>query len=213
MASRKTTKTAKKVAGSKRAPRKKPASTSAKTSAGDAKALPFEIDPSRIEESLQALRDTVVKWAKKGRYTKVRFKFRGKQVLPDIPLAAILAVEGVTFYWTGLLRALVFNVAGKSVLDVELVNDAEKEIAHGKDALLSGDLDEALRAFQRANDMDHDNVTIHINLGIAYKLKGQFDHAREVLERALQLEPDGNQATEVRKLLDSLPAFGASAPK
>ncbi len=168
--------------------------------------LPFEIDPTRVEESLQTLRETVVKWAKKGRYTKVRFKFRGKQVLPDIPLAAILAVEGVTFYWTGLLRALVFNVAGKSVLDVELVNDAEKEIARGKASLLAGDLDKALDAFQRADEMDHDNVTVQINLGIAFKLKGKSEDARRALLRAKNLDPQGPHAEEAQRLMDSLEA-------
>ncbi len=166
--------------------------------------LPFEIDPTRIEESLASLRDTAVKWAKKGRYTKVRFKFRGKQMLPDIPLAALLAVEGVTFYWTGLLRALVFNVAGKSVFDVELVNDAEKEIARGKEALLSGDLKAALAAFREAEQMDHDNVTVHINLGIALKLQGDFAGARLALERAQRLDTQKQQADEIEKLLASL---------
>ena len=90
--------------------------------------LPFEIDPQKIEASLNKLKDQVVTLAKKGRYTKVRFKFRGKQLLPDLPLAAVAAVEGVTFYWAGLLRMLVFNLAGRTVLEVELVNDSEKKI-------------------------------------------------------------------------------------
>ena len=77
--------------------------------------LPFEIDPKRIEESIEALKVQVLRWAKKGRYTKVRIKFRGKQVVPDLPLAAVAAFEGATFYWGGLLRALVFNLAGRAV--------------------------------------------------------------------------------------------------
>src|SRR5436190_1103619 len=48
-------------------------------------AFPFEIDPKRIEEGLSKLRGELVHWANKGRYTKVRFKFRGKQLLPDLP--------------------------------------------------------------------------------------------------------------------------------
>src|SRR5690348_996016 len=55
----------------------------------DSKTLPFEVDPKKLEESLNALKDQVVKLAKKGRYTKVRFKWRGKQLLPDLPLAAV----------------------------------------------------------------------------------------------------------------------------
>lgn len=106
--------------------------------------LPFEIDPRKVEESLQKLKSQVVTLAKKGRYTKVRFKFRGKQLLPDIPLAAVVAVEGATFYWAGALRALLFTVAGRALVEVELVNDSEKKLADGKAALLSGELEEAL---------------------------------------------------------------------
>lgn len=173
--------------------------------------LPFEIDPKKVEASLNKLRDQLVGWAKKGRYTKVRFKFRGKQLLPDIPLAAVLAVEGATFYWTGLLRALVFNLAGRTIIDVELVNDSEKQIARGKEALLSGDLDEALSAFQAAFDMDHDNAVVHLNLGIAWKLKGDAGQARSALERARALDPKGPTGGEADRLLMTLKGPGAVA--
>ncbi len=162
--------------------------------------LPFEIDPKKIEESLTSLRDNLTRWAKKGRYTRVRFKFRGKQLLPDLPLAAVLAVEGVTFYWTGLLRALVFNLAGRSVLDVELVNDSEKHIAAGKEALLSGELDEALRHFNLALEMHHDNALVHLNLGVALKLKGQLAAARAAFAEARRLDPEGPTGAEADRL-------------
>ena len=49
----------------------------------------YEVDTVvTAEEGLKKLQGEVVHWANKGRYTKVRFKFRGKQLLPDIPLAA-----------------------------------------------------------------------------------------------------------------------------
>lgn len=166
--------------------------------------LPFEIDPKKVEASLNRLRDQLVAWAKKGRYTKVRFKFRGKQLLPDIPLAAVVAVEGATFYWTGLLRALVFNLAGRTLLDIELVNDSEKQLAKGKEALLSGDLDEALAAFREALDMDQDNPLVHLNLGIAYKLKGDASRARSALERAKALDPEGPTGAEAARLIATL---------
>src|SRR5262245_17022023 len=97
------------------------------------RALPIEIDPKKIEEALFKIKGELVHWANKGRYTKVRFKFRGKQLLPDLPLAAVVAAEGLTFYWSGILRALVFNLAGKTVFDVELVNDSEKRLQRGKE--------------------------------------------------------------------------------
>src|SRR4051794_31278870 len=74
-----------------------------------------EVDPRAIDETLGKFKDQLVHWANKGRFTKVRFRFRGKQLLPDIPLAAVVAAEGLTFYWGGILRALVMNIAGKTV--------------------------------------------------------------------------------------------------
>jgi tetratricopeptide (TPR) repeat protein len=173
--------------------------------------LPFEIDPRAVEASLKTLREQVMVWAKKGRYTKVRFKFRGKPLLPDIPLAAVAAVEGATFYWTGLLRLLVVNLAGRALIDVELVNDSAKKLQAGKEALLAGDLEGALAAFQEAVDMDLDNPQVHLNLGIARKLSGQSELARTALEKALALDPEGPAAAEARRLLQSLPTPDAPA--
>lgn len=167
-------------------------------------ALPFEIDPQKIEASLNKLKTQVVSLAKKGRYTKVRFKFRGKQLLPDLPLAAVVAVEGATFYWAGVLRALVFTLAGRAVVDVELVNDSEKKLAEGKSALLSGDLDDALAHFTQAREMDEENPAVHLNLGIALKLKGDHAAARTALQQAVTLDPKGPHAHEAERLLKTL---------
>ncbi|MCU0696709.1 MAG: tetratricopeptide repeat protein [Myxococcaceae bacterium] len=166
--------------------------------------LPFEIDPKKVEESLKKFRDQIVQLTKKGRYTKVRFKFRGKQLLPDLPLAAVVAVEGATFYWTGLLRMLVFNLAGRAVIDVELVNDSEKRITAGKEALLSGDLDVALASFREALEMDPENALVHLNLGVAYKLKGQKEVARLALQQAKKFDPQGPTGAEADRLLSTL---------
>lgn len=163
-------------------------------------AFPFEIDPKRIEEGLAKLRGELVHWANKGRYTKVRFKFRGKQLLPDLPIAAVAAVEGLSFYWVGILRALVFTVAGGSLLQVELVNDADKRVQAGKEALLAGDLDEALVAFREALAMDRDHGHAHLNVGVALKLKGEREAALAAFERAKALDPEGPLGAEAERL-------------
>lgn len=175
-----------------------------KVEPGTPPTLPFEIDPQKIEASLNKLKEQVVTLARKGRYTKVRFKFRGKQLLPDIPLAAVVAVEGATFYWAGVLRAMVFTLAGRTLIDVELVNDSEKELARGKAALLSGDLDDALAAFEKAREMDGENPAVHLSLGIALKLKGDHPRARAALERARDLDPRAPTAAEAERLLKTL---------
>ncbi|MFT3841125.1 MAG: tetratricopeptide repeat protein [Myxococcaceae bacterium] len=170
-----------------------------------ANTLPFEIEAGRIEESLAKMKDQIVYWAKKGRYTKVRFKFRGKQVLPDMPLAAVAAAQGLTFWWAGLLRTLVFSMAGGTVLSMELVNDSEKKVALGKEQLLAGELDKAIAIFKDARDMDIDNANVHLNLGVALKLKGELLAARASLERAQKLDPQGPIGAEAERVLGGIP--------
>jgi tetratricopeptide (TPR) repeat protein len=164
------------------------------------RALPFEIDPKRMEESLKKLQGEMVHWANKGRYTKVRFKFRGKQLLPDLPLAAVVAAEGLTFYWGGILRVLIANVVGKSVLQVEFINDSEKRVQAGKEALLSGDVDQALTLFREALSMDRDNAAAHLNVGVALKLKGDRDGALAAFEKAREIDPEGATGAEAERL-------------
>ncbi|MBU8898815.1 hypothetical protein DRW03_10365 [Corallococcus sp. H22C18031201] len=162
--------------------------------------LPFEIDPKRVEEGLKKLQGELVHWANKGRYTKVRFKFRGKQLLPDLPFAAVVAAEGLTFYWGGILRMLIANVVGGSVFQVELVNDADKRVQAGREALLSGDMDQALALFREALNMDRDNAGAHLNMGVALKLKGDRDGALAAFEKARQQDPEGPAGLEAERL-------------
>lgn len=166
----------------------------------------FVLDPAAIEASLEALKQRLVSWAKKGRHTKVRLKFRGKPILPDLPLVAVAAVEGATLYWAGLLRALVVNLAGRSLIEVELINDAEKKISEGQEALLSGDVERALEAFTAAAEMDPERPAVHLHRGIALKLLGDHDAARTALEVARSLAPEAPTAREAERLLATLRA-------
>lgn len=192
------------------AARPTPKALPAGTPVAQGRALPLEIDPKRVEESLKKLRDEVVHWANRGRYTKVRFKFRGNQLLPDLPLAAVVAAEGLTFYWGGILRALIANVVGKSVLQVELVHDADKRIQAGKEALLSGDVDQALALFREALAMDRDNAAAHLNVGVALKLKGDRAGALAAFEKAREKDPEGPSGAEAERLAAPLRTQGGA---
>jgi hypothetical protein len=174
--------------------------------------FPIELDTTELEQSLSKMAGELKHWANKGRYTKVRFKFRGKQLLPDLPLAAVVAAEGLSFYWGGILRALLVNVAGGSLLQVELVNDADKKVQLGREQLLSGDVDAALTLFNQAIAMDRDNPRAHLNAGVALKLKGEPGRARELLEKARALDPNGPTGLEAEKVLKTLTAPVAAPP-
>jgi tetratricopeptide (TPR) repeat protein len=182
--------------------RTRPAATSRKGKHAEARTV--EVEPGRIEEMLNKLRGELGALANKGRFTRVRFKFRGKQLLPDIPLAALIAAEGLTFYWTGILRTLLVNVAGKSVLSVELVNDSGRFIQKGKDELLAGDVDRAIEDFRTALRMERDNPRAYFHLGAALRLKGRDGEAKEALERAQKLDPHGQVGREAAELLGRL---------
>jgi tetratricopeptide (TPR) repeat protein len=176
----------------------------ARAASPEPKILPVEVEPGSIETTLKNLRDELAHWVNKGRYTKVRFRLRGKPILPDIPVGALLAAEAVTFWWAGLLQALLVNLGAKALLEVELVSEAELEVARGKQALLGGDLDRAMEIFLHAAEMDRDCASAYLNLGICHKLKGERDEARKNLERAEQLDPAGTVGEEARRLLDSM---------
>jgi tetratricopeptide (TPR) repeat protein len=179
-----------------------------KASEGGARTV--DVEPGRIEEMLQKLRTELGALANKGRYTRVRFKFRGKQLLPDLPLAAVIAAEGLTFYWTGILRTLLVNVAGKSVLSVELVNDSGRFVQAGKDELLKGDVDRAIEAFRRALRMERDNPRAYLHLAAALRLKGRDAESKEALERAHALDPHGEVGREAKEMLRRM---GGAAPE
>jgi tetratricopeptide (TPR) repeat protein len=187
----------------------KPSRPSAKKADNGARTV--DVEPGRIEEMLQKLRTELGALANKGRYTRVRFKFRGKQLLPDLPLAAVIAAEGLTFYWTGILRTLLVNVAGKSVLSVELVNDSGRFVQAGKDELLAGDVDSAIEAFQKALRMERDNPRAYLHLGAALRLKGKDTEAKKALERAHALDPHGEVGREAQEMLRRM-GGAAAAP-
>ena len=188
----------------RRSPKPKPASPGRKAPGEAPSTLPIEVQPGAIDEALRKVTDTLRQWANAGRYTKVRFKFRGKPLLPDLPLAAVVAAEGLTFYWTGILRALLVNVAGRSVLDVELVNDSEQHVQKGKEELLTGEIDRAISEFRIAIAKQRDNASAHLNLGVALKLKGDKAGAKAALEKARGLDPEGAMGKEAERVLQGL---------
>ena len=192
-----------KAAAKKPSRAKKP--VAAPTSSGG-RILPIDIDPRRVEEALGKIRGEVKHWANKGRFTKVRLKFRGKAMLPDLPLAAFVAAEGLTFYWGGILRALLVNFAGRSLLEVELISDADKRVQEGKEALLVGDLELALTRFREAIEMDRDHAGAHLQIGVALKLRGDFAGARSALQKTRDLDPQGPAGQEAERVLSTLPA-------
>ncbi len=136
-------------------------------------------------EVMEALRDNVQYWVDRGRYNKIRVKRKGKAVLPDIPIGALMAFEAATFFWTGLLRGVLVNVVGRAFFEVEMINEAEEHYQQGLEAYLAGDLPVAETALDKALSIDPRYARAHLQMGIVRKLQGRKEDAVMHFEEAI----------------------------
>jgi hypothetical protein len=155
------------------------------------KSIPVAIDAGRIEQGLAKVKDEVNHWVNKGKYTRVRIKVGKYQILPDIPIALAVAAEGVSFLLAGPLQAILANVVGQTVLNVELVSDALHHVSRGRELILAGELEQAMTQFRTA-------------IGIALKLQGDREGARLSFEKASALDSKGPAGLEAEKMLATL---------
>lgn len=156
-----------------------------------------------LEEALKVARTRGEELLRKGRYTRVRISFRGREIV-SLPLVAFVAVEALSVVRISWSAVLLLNLVGKMSLTVEFINEAVEEVAAGRAHLLDGDLDEALTRFRLAVEMDPTFADAHLRLGIALRLKGESEKARTAFERALELDPEGEVGSEARKQLEKV---------
>jgi tetratricopeptide (TPR) repeat protein len=139
----------------------------------------------------------------KGQHTRVRIKFRGKQVA-ELPIAMVAAAEVASFWWFGPLRVVLGHVVGKAVLDVEFVSNADQNVQEGRAFLADGELDKAIAEFDKALEMDRRHAGALLGKGIALKLRGDKPAARKCFEQAEEADPRGEAGREARRHLDNL---------
>jgi tetratricopeptide (TPR) repeat protein len=139
----------------------------------------------------------------KGHHTRVRIKFRGKQVA-ELPIAVVAAAEVASFWWFGPLRVVLGHVVGKAVLDVEFVSNADHNVQAGRAFLADGELDKAIAEFDKALTMDRRHAGALLAKGIALKLRGDKAGARACFEQAEEADPRSEAGREARRHLDNL---------
>jgi tetratricopeptide (TPR) repeat protein len=139
----------------------------------------------------------------KGQHTRVRIKFRGKQIA-ELPIAVVAAAEVASFWWFGPLRVVLGHVVGKAVLDVEFVSNADLHVAEGRGFLGDGEMEKALAEFDKALAIDRRCSGAHLGRGIALKLRGDKEGARAAFAEAEQNDPRGEAGREARRHLDNL---------
>jgi tetratricopeptide (TPR) repeat protein len=137
----------------------------------------------------------------KGRYRKIRVTRNGKQVIPDIPLAAAAALEAASLYGAGFARVLGVNVAARFLFDFEVVNEADKYFKAGTEAFLEGDLERAEQSLLKAVRIDDTHAGAYLQLGVLYRLQGELEKAEKVLDRAHGLDDAGEIGKKANDIL------------
>ncbi|MEZ4319259.1 MAG: hypothetical protein R3F61_17230 [Myxococcota bacterium] len=158
---------------------------------GPFESFKVEIDPERIDDTLERIRERVRDSFAAGRYTKVRLSYRGRAVLPDIPLAVFLATEGVAFWLISPLPALLVNLGAKAVLDVEFVHEADELVQEGLALYLDGEVEAAESKYREALERREDDPSALYNLGTLLRVSGRKEEALRVLRRAA-MGPEGH---------------------
>ena len=164
---------------------------------------PFQlkIDPKKIDDTIEELRAYVGKWVRRGFADKVRIAYKGKALAPDIPVAYFLAAQAMTFWGTGILRALIMNLGAKSLLEVSLISSAEEHYARGMERYLAGDIDAARVAFESGIASDDYHAGSQLMLGIVSKVRGDWTQARKHFLVAEKLDPTGEHGAKAKEHL------------
>ena len=161
-----------------------------------------------IVESAKVAVETVGTTARRlvdqGRYRKVRISRKGKQLLPDIPVAAVAAVEVASIYTAGFARVLAANVGARFLFDIEVVNEADKYYDTGLERFLEGDLERAEKALLKAVRIDDTHAGAYLQLGVLYRMQNESAKARPVLERARALDETGEIGRKAGDILRAL---------
>ena len=156
-----------------------------------------------FESAFGKIREQARDLMAKGQHTRVRIKFRDKQIA-EVPIAVVAAAEVANFWWFGPLRLVLGHVVGKAILDVEFVSNADHYVAEGRRFLADGELDKALLEFDRALTIDRRCAGAHLGRGIALKLRGDKEGARAAFAKAEEIDPRGEAGREARRHLDNL---------
>jgi len=169
------------------------------------KGFRLQIDPEKIEENLRELRERISNSVTAGRYTKVRLSYKGKAIMPDVPLALFLAGEGAAFWLLSPLPVILVNLGAKAFLDVEFLHEADELVQEGLSLYLDGELDEAEARYREALTRRPDDPAALYNLGTLLKVTGRKEEARATLEKAAmgpEHHPDVVRAAEALARLD-----------
>jgi tetratricopeptide (TPR) repeat protein len=163
----------------------------------------WEVDPQAIEASIKQLSERVRKLVDQGRYTRVRLLYKNKPLTPDIPLGALLAVEGLGVLLTGPLYVAIANLGVKAFVEVEFVHEADDRVKEGNDLFAAGEVDQAEARYREALSMKTDHVPARYHLGVLLRVTGRRDEAIACFEEVLN-HPDYPEAARAAEALQKM---------
>jgi tetratricopeptide (TPR) repeat protein len=155
----------------------------------EGKRFKLKIDPESLEESFRDAGERIKRMAGDHRYSKVRLSWRGKPLGPDIPLGLFIAGQAASFWAAGPLRLLLMNLGVGSIIDVELVNEADEEVARGRELFMDGEVEEAEDAYREALRMRPGDFSASYNLAVLLRVQGKKEDSKALLEEALSDPP------------------------
>ncbi len=158
----------------------------------------LEIDPENVNEAVRSLTEQVRRLVDQGRYTRVRLKYKGRPLMKDIPLGVFVASEAVTFWYAGLLRALVVNLGMRTMIEVEFIHDATEKVMEGVELYMAGEIEAAEAKYREALRMKPDDTAALYNLGVLLRVSARRDEALACFGKAAEdvEHPDGPKAAE-----------------
>lgn len=158
----------------------------------------WTVDPENVDDSLRELSLKLKTVASQARYTRIRIKYKGKQIGPEIPMAVFLTAEVAAAWWAGPLRALVFTLGVRSVLEIEMVHEAGAKVQQGVDLFLDGEVDQAEAMYRAALEMKPGDTPALYNLAVLLRVTGRQEEAEQNFEQAAddEVHPDGARARE-----------------
>jgi len=167
-----------------------------------------EIDPEKLDDAVRELRDRILTMRGKveegvalGRYTKVRIHYKGRPISPDLPLSAFLAGQGVALVAIGPLYTVLANLAGRAVLDVRFVHEAEEWVTKGQRAWQDGEPSEAESAYREALRRRADDPGALYGLAVILRVTGRREEALQLLRRAVLQDPEHPDVVRASELL------------
>lgn len=168
------------------------------------KKVTLEINTNRIEESISQAVEQIQYWYNQGLIRKIRLKYKGKAILPDIPLSYFLLAQAATFFLAGIVRAIAISIGTKVFFEVEMINDADERFKRAKELYLDGELEDATRLFLEVLELDPKHAEACLYLGIISKIRRNPDAAADFFKRALKLDPSGRTGVEATKKLKKM---------